>query len=353
MKILHTADIHLREFGDSHWKTLEKLIELGKREGIHLLAISGDLFDRGVDAEKLRPKIRNLFSHNGFRIAIIPGNHDKDSFRAGLYFGEDTVIFNDPFKPFETEEARIIGLPFEPIEGRDILARLAMLKEVCSGDKKNILLCHGELLDSFFSRMDFGEEGTDRYMPFWLSYFSDLNVHYVLAGHFHTSFDVRVLENGGFFIYPGSPVSITKKETGQRKVNLFELGQKPQEFVIDSPHYEEITVSLDPFEKKNPLETVKALLDGLHPEAKAILTLRGFVDGKALAMSEVELQKRIIDIVGEKGEMAGFECSDIQEILSDDLFKDFKERLEKSEMKEERRRVLTEIAIRAMIETRS
>ena len=94
-------------------------------------------------------------------------------------------------------------------------------------------------------------------MPFWLSYFNELNVDYVLAGHFHTSFDIRALENGGFFVYPGSPISITKKEVGQRKINLFELGERPQELKIDSPFYEEIVIELDPFEKKNPIKQKK------------------------------------------------------------------------------------------------
>ena len=32
MKILHTADIHLREYEDDRWETLQKLIETGKKE---------------------------------------------------------------------------------------------------------------------------------------------------------------------------------------------------------------------------------------------------------------------------------------------------------------------------------
>jgi exonuclease SbcD len=77
---------------------------------------------------------------------------------------------------------------------------------VLTADKKNILLCHGELLDAFFSRTCFGAEGEGRYMPFKLSYFDDLNIDYVLAGHFHSRFDVWQLKNGGYFVYPGSPI---------------------------------------------------------------------------------------------------------------------------------------------------
>jgi len=48
MKILHTADVHLREVGDKRWEALQKLIEAAKKEGAEILAISGDLFDKGI-----------------------------------------------------------------------------------------------------------------------------------------------------------------------------------------------------------------------------------------------------------------------------------------------------------------
>ena len=224
MKILHTADIHLREYGDKRWEALQKLIEIGKKEKIGILVICGDLFDKGINAENLRPKIRELFSNNGFKIVIIPGNHDKDSYKSGLYFGDDTVILGN--SPLEFNNVRIIGMPFEEaMQREDILSKLCSLKNTLTSDNKNILLFHGELLDAFFSRKDFGEEGEERYMPVRLSYFRDLNVDYVLAGHFHSNLEVRLLENGGYFVYSGSPVSITKREVGQRKVNIFEIGK--------------------------------------------------------------------------------------------------------------------------------
>jgi len=92
MKILHTADIHLRGYQDEKWKTLQKIVDIGKREKIDVLAISGDLFDKGIDAERLRPNIREIFSKTGFKILIIPGNHDEDSFESGLYYGEDALF---------------------------------------------------------------------------------------------------------------------------------------------------------------------------------------------------------------------------------------------------------------------
>ena len=205
MKILHTADIHLKKYQDDRWKALLNLIEIGKKEKIAVFFISGDLFDREGEAEALKPRIRELFSNTGFKVVLIPGNHDKDAYKSGSFYGEDVVTLTDLFKPYEYKDLRIWGFPFEPIGGEEIISKFTSLEDNLKTDKTNILLYHGELLDSFFDRKEFGEEGEGRYMPVKLSYFKDLNIDYVLAGHFHSNFSVWELEGGGYFVYPGSP----------------------------------------------------------------------------------------------------------------------------------------------------
>lgn len=349
MKILHTADIHLREYRDERWQALEQVIGIGKKEKAGLCIISGDLFDQGVDAEKLRPKIRDLFSGNGFKIGIIPGNHDKDSFEIGLFFGEDTVILDGKDHFYENNEVRVAGLPFQALDGQRLIDRLAGYKRIFSSDKSNILVVHGELLDSFFSRRDLGDEGNERYMPFWLWYFNDLNLDYVLAGHFHSRFDIRRLEKG-YFVYPGSPVSITRKETGQRKVNVFELGREPREYPIDSFHFETVDVSIEPFGESDPLTRVQEKTKNLHPKARILLKIKGFFDGKSLDMNETILQANIKDLLGEQLEDLTFEIADIHSILSNSLFQDFKTKIEADDMDPDVRDALINYTIQAMIE---
>jgi len=355
MKILHTADIHLREYEDDRWETLRKLIELGKEENIKIFAISGDLFDKGVDAENLRPKIREIFSNNGFKIVLIPGNHDYDSYKLGMYFGEDAIILNDLHSPFdEHEDVRIWGIPFESIEGERILIKLRSLASKLIPDKKNILLYHGELLDAFFSRTDFGDEGEERYMPVKLSYFKDLRIDYVLAGHFHSNFNVWRLENGEYFVYPGSPISITKRETGQRKVNIFEVGEPPKEYLLDTPHFEEVVIEFDALKDKKPKEVVEKMVSNLHPKASLILTVKGFINSEAVGMNETKLREELYEIVENKCEPSDFryEVADIRTILEDDLFKGFIEKLERTDYEEEKKKQMRAIAIKAMIEAR-
>lgn len=353
MKILHTADIHLREYEDDRWRTLKKLIEIGKQEEVEIFVISGDLFDKGVNAETLRPKIREIFSNNGFKIILIPGNHDSESYKSGMYFGEDTIILTDLNKPFEYKDLMIWGLPFEPIEEEKILNKLHSLANNLTPDKKNILLYHGELLDAFFSRRDFGEEGEGRYMPIKLSYFKDLNVNYVLAGHFHSTFDMWKLENGGYFVYPGSPISITKREIGQRKVNIFEIGKPPKEYLLDTPHFEEVVIEFDPFVEKNPVEIVKEHLEGVHSEASILLTIKGYINSEKIKISESELVRQIREITKRKSVEEHLEFRDIHTIIEDDLFKSFMKKLEQRGYDEEKKKQLRDLTIKAMMEARS
>jgi len=350
MKILHTADMHLRGLNDERWKTLEKLIDVGKKEKIDVLVISGDLFDEGIDAERLRPHIRELFSKTGFKILIIPGNHDEGSFETGLYFGEDAIVLNDT-APQDFGDVRIIGIPYESIESEDVFSKIQSLKTRLTEDKTNILIYHGELLDLFFSREDFGDEGQKRYMPIKASYLDNLKIDYVLAGHFHTRFDVKRLGNGGFFIYPGSPISITKAETGQRKVNLLTVGKPPNEYPLDTLHYEKVLIEFDPFIERNPIEFVKEAFQKFHPQAKILLTFGGYINSKQIGISESQLVEQLkVFAKGRCVEEPSYQFSDIKKILDNDLFQSFKQKVESSDYDEEQKKKMLRIAIQAMME---
>lgn len=348
MRILHTADIHLRSVGDCRWQALETILGIANSEDVDLLVISGDLFDSGTDAETLRPKIRAIFSDSRFDILILPGNHDMDSYREGLYFGNNATVLSSDEPVEKYDKVRIIGLPYKKIGSVELLGWIRSFKEICDKKRRNILLYHGELLDAFFSREDFGDEGKERYMPLKLSYLEQINVDYILAGHFHTNFLVRRLNNGGYFVYPGSPVSITKRELGIRKVDLFDLGDTPEEYELDTEHYKKVDISLDPTEDIHPIESIKSSLKDIHPLSMVILEISGAINGAKFNLTEDAFQKLIKDataglnIVEER-----FICRDVRHIVEDDLYKVFAERV--LLYPEERRKELRDIAIRAML----
>ena len=348
MKILHTADLHLKEEGDERWQALEEVIGIGKKKNIDALVISGDLFNRDTDAENLRAPIREIFSNTGFKILIGPGNHDAESFQEDLFFGEDAVLLHN--EPFEMNNTIFCCLPFESLEGEGLINKLRELDKLTSRSKTNILVYHGELLDTFFRREDFGAEGDGRYMPVRLSYFKDLNFDYVLAGHFHSRFDVRSIGEGSYFVYPGSPVGITRREIGQRQVNLFETGKPPSGLFINTSHYEEKSVFLDPFSAEDPLEMVKKEVEAVHPNADVVLKISGYIDGKAIGIGEDKLTSEVKALTEGSGIEVSYGFRDIHSVLSNDLFKKFMGKLQSSGNTEEEIEKQRELAIRAFME---
>jgi len=159
MKILHTSDVHLVAEGDQRWDALVEVVSHAGQESADALVISGDLFDSDADAEALRIPLRTIFEKVSFDTLIIPGNHDANSYAAGLYFGERVhILANTEWSKnvFETEDSRFIGVPFEAIDSQAFQQRLRDLRDLIDPDRVNILLYHGELLDASFDRGEFG-----------------------------------------------------------------------------------------------------------------------------------------------------------------------------------------------------
>lgn len=352
MKVLHTADLHLKSFGDERWQALQALLELGAREKVDVLAVCGDLFDRGVDLLKLQDPLRAALSGLSFTVLILPGNHDCAAFGGGIFLGDSAIVLDDWQRPYTCGEAVFWGLPFEPIGGVEIVNRLRALAARMAGGRRHLLLYHGELLDAFFSRPELGEEGTDRYMPVKLSYFEHLPVDCVLAGHFHSGFRAWTIKRNCFFAYPGSPVSVTRRETGRRAVNLFEISSAPREHLLETFHFDSRTVTLDPFGGLDPLSQVEQALKGLHPAAGLLLTVGGYIDGSR-GLDESALAGRLRALIA--GRLAGeplYTFRDIRAVLQDELFTNFLDKLNRSGGGAEDVRRRRELALRAMMEAR-
>jgi len=357
MKILHTGDIHLKSVNDERLEAFREIINIGKRENIDVLVIAGDMFDKGINGEELRPHIRRLFEDVDFETLILPGNHDYGVFKSGLYWGKNTKVLNDYMQPYSKDDVDFWALPFEDISEEEILKRLYEINEKMDDSRTNILIFHGELVDAYGWSAGFGDEGEYRYMPIKKTYFKNTKIKYVLAGHYHTNFDVIELPNGGYFVYPGSPVSITSKETGKRKVNIFQVGEIPQEYSLSTFHYEYFEVHLDPFKEQNPIESIKEVVDK-HlniPECRIILKVSGFFNGAKYNVKEKDIEEYLIEIKNKHPELIGKtinECRDLRDIINNNIFQDFLERLKKKGYDGDVQQKITEYVIKAMMGAR-
>lgn len=350
MKILHTGDLHLQALEDRRWQALKTIISVCNEEHVDLLIIAGDLFDSSANAENLRLHIRDLLSGGTYDTVIIPGNHDHESFKPGFYFGKRVSVLNDPDWPaniLDFDDVRLIGVPFEQLDVMEVSRRLEELADYLDKNRTNILLYHGELLDAFFDRGDFGPEESKRYMPVRLSSFEELRVDYVLAGHFHVKFDVWQIGEAGYFVYPGSPISITKRELGARKVNLFQTGEPPSEHVLDTPHFIATNVRLNPFDAAEPIDVIRQSLSDVETFAMVLLRVTGYV-----VQSEEELVDEIDSLINEFpfDVEIEYEFRDIARVLRHPLFEMFQEEIAQADCSDEQAEQLREMAIQAMIE---
>lgn len=353
MKVLHTADLHIREYEDVRWQALQKIIELGHFEHFDVMVICGDLFDSSADAQKLRPKIRELFNRIDFPVLIIPGNHDAEAYPEGVFLGDRVTVFRDLLCPLEIEGVFFWGFPYEELLEEEVLEYLILASRNAPPEATHLLLFHGELLDISGGWDQYGQEGRQRYLPVKLSYFESLPWRYVLAGHFHNTFDVHEFKEGGYFVYPGSPASVTRAELGPRNVNTLELGRAPVPQVLNTFYYEKMALRLNPFQEQNPLLAIKEALQDLPDNAQLLLEIGGYFNGKALQMSEQELHRAISKFAGKRIELVKTEFRDIREILEDDLFKLFLERLEARTLPEAERQQILELALKAMMESQA
>ncbi len=357
MKILHTADVHLNEENNERWEALLKVLETGRAGSIDAMVISGDLFDANIDALKLKTRLRGILSDLPFDIYVIPGNHDSGAFEDRAFFGSNIKVIHSPGDIFETGDMVLTGLPFRNTREEELYSMLRDISARLDKSKVNILLYHGELLDSFFSRKDFGEEGDARYMPSRLDFFNDLNFDYVLGGHFHTNFNIWEFgkNNGtGYFVYPGSPVSVTRRETGKRKVNVFETGESPREVLIDSEYYERLIVKLDPSGKLDPLQTIKESLDVIDDNAKIMLRVEGYLNSAKHGIDETALNDFLVSLKSEKHIIElEFNAVDLNIVFEDPVYRSFIEKLDVFACSEESKAASKEYLIKAMTESLS
>ncbi|MGM0441078.1 MAG: metallophosphoesterase family protein [Elusimicrobiota bacterium] len=351
--IIHTSDLHIKEAGDERWKALKEILKISEERKAKVFVISGDLFDKDVSARKLKVKLRKLFSDTPFQIIILPGNHDSSSFKPGLNFGSRVTLLTDFKNPvvLENEKLRIWGLPFEDIDEVDIIDRLKILKEKIPDDNFcNVLLYHGQLIAGGYRYNDFGKEGRKKYMPVKLSDFEGLKINYVLGGHYHTNFRKHEYSEGEYFIYPGSPVPVTRKETGKRYVDFIKPGDQPKKIEVPGHYYKNVEITLDPEGESQVKQKIKTTLEKISGNVKLILEVNGYITGEKI--TEVELEdftrkqaKNQVDLVELK-----FRVDDIGEVLTDDLYRKFIKKLDEKNLPSQKKKKVKELVIKSMRE---
>jgi len=327
MRILHTADLHLSEDKPKTIAALDELLKLAEEQTVDLMTIGGDLFDSLEDAEALRSKLRSKFFNNRFKILSVPGNHDIEAYAGNLDFGRDIEIVTEkPFKSISKDEVTITALPFTERPSEELLSDL---KGVAQQTETSILLLHCTL-DIGFSTGDFGEREARDYFPISIATLGRLGYDYVLAGHFHKTTDIRTLGSKGSFVYPGSPVSHTKKETGRRNAVLIDTSAETcQPIPLQCFYHDCLTVNVCPRAEDQVTRSIEKWINERHGDDCALeLIVDGFIE-----KDEKEFRISIEEIV--EGADLDYRCRNVTEVLEHPLFQRFKKKLADSGAEQE------------------
>lgn len=323
MKLLLTADLHLRADHPERKDALGKIIDRCKQESVDYLLIAGDLFDANVDVEDIKTEVRDLFSDNPFQTLVIPGNHDRTAYREEDYFGDDIEILKQqPFTQRNLDNVNLVAVPFFDGEFTDIVDDIA---DAYRDEQTNILLLHCTLAGAGGSV--FGTES--RYLPVTPEQLLQTSFEYVFAGHIHSSPTQRRISDQITFVYPGSPASITKSETGTRGVWLLDTTDNQlTKQDLDTFHYERIELNLTPGQADEQLETLRTRLNEKEfSNAHLLVHASGFIekdgdsffDELADIVAHADPADHDIDRSGVKS---------VQSITQTELYQTFQEKLE-------------------------
>ncbi|WP_270409213.1 exonuclease SbcCD subunit D [Brachybacterium paraconglomeratum] len=259
MKILHTSDWHLGrtlhkvDLHEHQAAFLDWLVDLVEAEGVDVVVIPGDVYDRAVPAVSsvtLLDRALARLADTGATVVLTSGNHDsperlgfgRSLMRAGIHLLTDLPGIEHPVS-VEDEHGEVLffGLPYlEPDRARTELAgegeeplprsheavTLAALDRVreraaARPDARTVVLAHtfvtgGEASDS---ERDLSVGGVDSVPAGVLG-----GIDYLALGHLHGCQDLT-RSVGAPAWYSGSPLAFSFSERSHRKsVLLVELG---------------------------------------------------------------------------------------------------------------------------------
>lgn len=200
MKIIHVSDLHLEggynRVGPEKNKLLREeslqlfagLVEYAKQNGVEVIMICGDLFDKLVVRKSTFKFVTDTIrSAPDVKFFYCLGNHDHESM-----FDEDIpknlTIFPVEFAKYDLGEVVIGGSSVIKYTHRDFVKAIDFEK-----DKLNILMLHAYLSSSKF----------DDCLTFEIKDLKNRNIDYLALGHIHTRMNGRIDERGEW-VYSGN-----------------------------------------------------------------------------------------------------------------------------------------------------
>ncbi len=348
MRFLVTADVHLHPDHPERLEALREIVAKGEEHDVDHLLVAGDLFDEGSSVEDLKSEVREIFSGNGFHSFVIPGNHDADSYRDEDYLGDDVSVLSDrPLEAVDFDDLRLLAVPYTE-DGFESLVD-PLYDAGSHDDGVDVVLMHGTL--STETGGGFG--GETRYLPFTPEQLLEADVDVVFAGHVHSSASHRSYGDGGVdVVVPGSPVSITRSETGRRRAWLYDIGKDLRTVDLPTRHYVHESLEVQPGEEEAEIQALQERLESRSlDDAVAYVEPRGFVGGNPEEFHQ-DVEEALEDVGVEDHVVDSGTVENASVAVESDLYQEFIRKLEQRDSVEGDRRRVRETFLRAMSRVR-
>lgn len=283
MKIIHCSDVHLDSAMNTHLTpekaqnrkrelllTFVRMIEYAKENGVRVVLIAGDLFDKQDISDSTKDELTTVIKeHAEIDFLYLCGNHDEELFVRELEEFDNVKLFPGIGKSYRYGNVVITGL-----NRMDIPEKLRLKEEDI-----NIVMLHGQL------------ENTREY--------AGRNIDYMAMGHVHKYSRGR-LDVRGEYCYCGCLEARGFDECGEKGFVL-----------IETSAGHKISAHFVPFAKRTAYEIV---IDVSHiataPE------LLNEIKSKAGKRAEQKDMLRV-RLEGAKPDSAEWNLEHIQEILED------------------------------------
>lgn len=245
LKILHSADWHLDSaftgfseeqrllLRQEQRKIPEKIAQLCRDEGCHMMLLAGDLFDSRVTRETL-DTVKRALKHSGVPVLIAPGNHDycgPGSPWLEESWPENVFIFTGGLESVTIAglDCRIYGAGYQSMDCEGLLADF----EAEGEEKYKVAVLHGD-----------PTQKNSPYCPISATQVRRSGLQYLALGHIHSAGAFQAGDT--LCAWPGCPMGRGWDETGEKGVCIVTLGDSPdiQAVSLDTLRFYELDVDV-------------------------------------------------------------------------------------------------------------
>ncbi len=235
LTILHTGDIHL----DSPFQTADdrpaevrnqvlrdtfsSMISYAEKQGVDLLLIAGDLFDRDRVTRETTAFLCHELARFGRPVVIAPGNHDfyaQGSVWDKIHWPENVYLFTESeLSCFSFDGYDVWGYAFTE---REMYGSPLMNGTTADTprDKIRLLCAHGALGDPL-----------SPYAPLSRADLTAFGADYAALGHVHNPGEIE-RRDGTVFGYCGCPEGRAPNETGAKGAVLIRIEKTAEETTV-------------------------------------------------------------------------------------------------------------------------